>query len=152
MEYYDSVQKTFEGAIPEILKAFEKESGYDIIYYEPDGKDRREHHFENIQVDAVSGTGGEYQPAGELLPLFEMEQGGAEVTYGITFTEAAPEKFKKELREFAEGISESEKTGLLVAVASEEHQSRMEGRGAWGLILGCGFVRFVLGLRLYLSH
>lgn len=152
MEYYDSVQKTFEGAIPEILKAFEKESGYDIIYYESDGKDRREHHFENIQVDAVSGTGGEYQPAGELLPLFEMEQGGAEVTYGITFTEAAPEKFKKELREFAEGISESEKTGLLVAVASEEHQSRMEGRGAWGLILGCGFLIFVLGLLLYLSH
>lgn len=152
MEYYDSAHKTFEGAIPEILKEFEKKSSYDIVYYEPDGKDRREHHFENIQVDAVSGTGGEYQPEGETIPLFKMELGGKEVVYGLTFTEAAPEKFKEELREFAEGISESEKTGLLVSVASEERQSRISGRGVLGLILGFGFLIFVLGLLLHLSH
>lgn len=152
IEYYDHESKEFEGAIPEILEAFEKKSGYDIIYYESDGKDRREQHFQNIQVDAVSGTGGEYRPDGETLPLFAMEQGGEEVVYGITFTEAAPENFKEDLAEYVEGISESEKTGLLVAVASEEHQARRVSNGVLGVIFVLGVLILILGWMLYRSR
>ena len=41
LEYYDGAGNAFEGAIPEMLGDFAEKSGYEIIYYETDGKDHR---------------------------------------------------------------------------------------------------------------
>ena len=91
IEYYDSADDTFEGAIPEILADFAEKSGYEIIYYEADGKDRREQHFKNMQTDVISGVEGDFRSEGETVTIFQTEQGAETITYGLTFTEAAPD-------------------------------------------------------------
>lgn len=152
VEYYDDAKDAFAGAIPQLLEDFAEKNGYNILYYEADGKDRREHHFENSQVDAVSGVGGEYHPEGQTVTVFETEQGGREVSYGITFTQAAPEKFKEDLAKYLDGVSESEKTGLLVAAGAEGHQSGTVSKGAAGVILVLGILVLALGVLLYRSR
>ena len=149
LEYYDSAGNAFEGAIPEMLGDFAEKSGYEIIYYEADGKDHRERHFENMQTDVISGVGGDYQPAGETVTVFETEQGGETVSYGITFTESAPEGFKKDLKKYFEGISESEKTGLLMEVTNAEREARRMDQGMIAAVALLFAVAVLLGILLY---
>lgn len=152
LEYYDETDGRFEGAFPEILEAFAEESGYDVIYYENNGKDNRERHFENIQVDVISGVGEEYRPEGETVTVFEARQDGGKVSYGITFTEAAPENFRKELTEYLRGLSESEKTGILMTAAREGREDRPVSRGLLGLIAALLAAVCVLAALLYRYH
>lgn len=149
LEYYDSADNAFEGAIPEMLGDFAEKSGYEIIYYEADGKDHRERHFENMQTDVISGVGGDYQPAGETVTVFETEQGGETVSYGITFTESAPEGFIKDLKKYFEGISESEKTGLLMEVTNAEREARRMDQGMIAAVALLFAVAVLLGILLY---
>lgn len=149
VEYYDSADHAYEGVIPELLEDFAKENGYDIIYYEADGKDHRERHFDNIQVDAVSGVGDDFRPEGETVTVFETEQGGEMITYGITFTEAAPERFREDLTEYIAGISGSEKAGLLMAAANEERETRPVDGRLLGVLAALVIAAGVLGGLLY---
>ena len=41
VEYYDDAKDAFAGAIPQLLEDFAEKNGYNILYYEADGKDRR---------------------------------------------------------------------------------------------------------------
>lgn len=148
IEYYDSADDTFEGAIPEILADFAEKNGYEIVYYEADGKDHREQHFKNIQTDVVSGVGGDFRPEGETVNIFLTEQGGENISYGITFTEAAPEHFKEELTKYLEGISDSEKMGLLVTVANEERDTRPVAKSVIAAVAVLVLAACILGILL----
>ena len=41
VEYYDALSGTYQGLIPELLRNFSQETGYDIQYYEAGKEDRR---------------------------------------------------------------------------------------------------------------
>lgn len=136
LEYYDSADKEFEGAIPEILKDFGKKNGYKIKYYEADGKDHREQHFKNTQTDIISGIGEGFRPDGPSITMFETEQGGKTISYSVAFTDSAPEEFREDLSQYMEGVSESEKTGVLMAVTSEERETRPVDKSVIGILAG----------------
>ena len=40
LEYYDDTG-TYEGIIPQMLRSFSENSGYEILYYNADGEDHR---------------------------------------------------------------------------------------------------------------
>ena len=149
IEYYDSGDERYDGAIPEILGDFAEEYGYDVIYYEADGKDHRQQHFKNIQVDIISGVGGDFCPEGDTIPIFKTEQGGKTISYGLTFTDAAPEKFKESLTEYFEGISDSEKTGLLIDVTNAERETKPLTPNVIGLFAVCFAAVCILGALLF---
>lgn len=149
IEYYDSADDTFEGAIPEILADFAEKSGYEIIYYEADGKDRREQHFKNMQTDVISGVEGDFRSEGETVTIFQTEQGAENITYGLTFTEAAPEQLKEELTSYIEGISDSEKMGLLMSVTNEERDTRTVGKSVIGAAAVLLLAVCILGILLF---
>lgn len=149
IEYYDSGDERYDGAIPEILEDFAEEYGYDVIYYEADGKDHRQQHFKNIQVDIISGVGGDFSPDGETIAIFKTEQGGKTISYGLTFTDAAPEKFKENLTEYFEGISDSEKTGLLIDITSAGRETKPLTKSVIGIFAVFFAAVCILGVLLF---
>lgn len=149
LEYYDSADKEFEGAIPEILKDFGKKNGYKIKYYEADGKDHREQHFKNTQTDMISGIGEGFRPDGPSITMFETEQGGKTISYSVAFTDSAPEEFREDLSQYMEGVSESEKTGVLMAVTSEERETRPVDKSVIGILAGLFAAACILVILLF---
>ena len=54
-EYYDPKAAGYQGAIPDFLRAFAEEYGYDLRYLRPGEEDLREELAKNQQVDVISG-------------------------------------------------------------------------------------------------
>ena len=122
LEYYDAETETYRGVIPDLLDRFSQNSRYEIRYYQPGSEDRREELAENRQVDLISGcTAGEdfaHTEPEELLVL-EATEDGEPLQFRLLFTEQAPEAFRRDLRQFAAGISQEEKTGMLLQVQAD---------------------------------
>ena len=72
LEYYDKETEDFQGAIPDLLRQFAQDNGYELRYYQSGMEDRREELAENRQVDLISGcVDGEHysHTAGQALTL-----------------------------------------------------------------------------------
>ncbi len=116
LEYYDPESGTYRGAIPELLADFAQREGCELVYYEPGPDDRREALSGNLQADVISGvTGAEsFENTVSSLTLFETN----DVSYGLAFTESAPESFISALTAYAEARTTGDVTEeLLAAVA-----------------------------------
>ena len=50
MEYYDPESGTYQGAIPDFLRAFARDCGYELRYLQPGPADRRAELAERQQV------------------------------------------------------------------------------------------------------
>lgn len=116
LEYYDDDTGTYEGIIPQMLRSFSENSGYEILYYNADGEDRRSEYDKNNQVDILSGyMQGDEAPQGNLYAsLFSVERDGELYTYRIYFTDAAPQTLVSDLSEYLSKISEQQVAGMLI--------------------------------------
>ncbi len=138
VEYYDALSGTYQGLIPELLRNFSQETGYDIQYYEAGKEDRREQLASSRQVDLISGLNGSEQIAhksGSTITL--LETGGVTASsYNLCLLDTAPEALGEELREYFSGVSHAEKTGMLIEASRQDtpRQSAAEA-GVFGLAL-----------------
>ena len=97
-EYYDDESGTYQGAIPDFLRAFAGEYGYDLRYLRPGEEDLREELAKNQQVDVISGCepGSTYaHTAGQPLLLFPGEGGEY---YTLYLTQVASPQVQSDLR------------------------------------------------------
>lgn len=119
LEYYDEVTQSYLGIIPDLFRAFSEQSQYDIVYYQPDGKDHREQLGKNNQVDLLSGYApGDAAPSNVgSITLFQTTLNGTEQLYPLYITAAAPEPFRAELEGFLTSVSQSEISGMLLNTA-----------------------------------
>lgn len=126
LEYYDPDTKTFKGVIPSLLEDFSEQSGYEIVYYQADGKDHRTEFAKNYQTDLLSG----YMPGDEIPTnigsafLFQTDCNGETYDYLLYFTLAAPEAFQAQLTDYLSGLSKEQITGLVLDAASVPRSRR----------------------------
>lgn len=148
LEYYDPDTGTYQGLIPELLRRFSRESGYEIQYYEPGRADQRPGLAERQQVDLISGRAGESFPhtLGALLPVLTAETEEGPVTYGLWCSDVAPQALRAELSAFLSGVSQEVRTGLLLESAE---QPPVSGRTVVTAAAGLGLA-FVLLLAILL--
>ncbi len=152
VEYYDSESGTYQGLIPDLLRAFSQQSSYEIRYYEPGRADRREQMAAHFQVDLISGCDGSEQfrhKEGAELIILETEVQGQSVQYQIWLTDAAPQLLEEDLRSFLSQVSQEAKAGMLVeAAGAQPDEYRRQMRGG---IVGLGIAVILLaGLALVL--
>lgn len=156
LEYYDEFTQSYQGIIPELFRSFSEQSRYEIIYYQPDGKDHREQLGKNNQVDLLSG----YAP-GERVPssvgsitLFQVTSDGTEQLYPLYITAAAPASFSTELEGFLASVSQSEISGILLntAVAPMHSQSGLWLFGSLLLALVLLATALLVGRKKYRKH
>lgn len=127
LEYYDRDMGAYQGVLPALYARFSADSGYDLVYYQPEAGDRRAHLAKNLQVDMVSGYApGEELPEGvQAEVLLQVMQDGQTEAYTLGFTETAPEALRGELTAFLQGVSQQEVSGLLLAQAQQQHQASL---------------------------
>lgn len=153
LEYYDVDSQAYEGVIPQLLQEFSAKSGYEVVYYQPDGKDHREQLARNHQVDILSGyTPGESVPhnAGTAA-LFRATHGEKELTYSLYFTDAAPESLQTELEAFLTSVSQEKVSGLLIDAASapQSNHALVRTAGALALVVALLLATIALLVRNY---
>lgn len=139
IEYYDSQSGTYQGVIPDLLRAFSQQTNYEIRYYEPGSSDKREQLAANFQVDLISGCDGSEQfrhKEGAELVVLEAEVQGRKVQYQLWLTDTAPQTLEEELRSFFSQVSQESKAGMLVEAAGE--QSGQYRRQMQGGLIGLG--------------
>lgn len=159
LEYYDPDAKVFKGVIPEILEDFSKQSSYEIVYYQADGKDHRKEFAENYQTDLLSGymTGDEIpQNIGSAF-LFQANYEGEAYDYFLYFTQAAPEAFQTQLTAYLSRLSKEQITGLVLEAASVPRSRRdfyliTAALSALVLVLTAGILFLRRFYRKRLSH
>lgn len=149
VEYYDALSGTYQGLIPELLRNFSQETGYDIQYYEAGKEDRREQLASSRQVDLISGLDGSEQIAhksGSTITL--LETGGITASsYKLCLLDTAPGALGEELREYFSGVSYAEKTGMLIEASRQDtpRQSAAEA-GVFGLALAVLLMAIAIAL------
>ena len=76
VEYYDVQSGSYRGVIPQLLQQFSQQSDYEVRYYEPGQRDRRQHLARNRQVDMVTCLEGERSGRGEDVAVLTAEVDG----------------------------------------------------------------------------
>ena len=137
LEYYDEATETYQGVIPELLARFSAQSRYDVVYYDPQKNDQREHLAQNLQVDLLSGYAqGEEIPGGCItVQLFHTEYDGEESAYYICITQAAPDTLAEELSAFFAALPQESVSGILMEASAppSPHQGFSAAIGALAL-------------------
>ena len=137
IEYYDKESQAFKGVIPSLLEDFSKQSSYDIIYYDADSKDNREDLAKNNQVDIISANTSEEISVdrANAISMFKAEdENGEDISYYLSFTNAAPDGLKTELKDFITSVSQQEVNNLLVEMAQITPGQEVYPKIAAGLI------------------
>ena len=123
VEYYDEKTGTYQGMIPELLRQFSEEYGYDVRYYKPEKGDQRQTLAEHRQVDLITDSVGTeaylHRDGGEVV-LLSTEQDGESVIYKLLVTDVAPKELAGQLRSFLAGVPQETRTGLLIETAERE--------------------------------
>ena len=131
-EYYDAQSGTYQGAIPDFLRAFAEEYGYDLRYLRPGEEDLREELAKNQQVDVISGCepGAAYaHTAGQPLLLFPGE-GGA--YYTLYLTQVASPQVQSDLRAYVEATAQGEWTEAILQAAGDAPAQPLPAWALWG--------------------
>lgn len=123
LEYFDSDTQTFEGVIPRLLREFSAQSTYEIVYYQPDGVDHREHLAAHKQVDLLSGyLPGDNPPENaDAVTLFLANHSGTDYSYSLYFTNVSTSSFQSELQAYLSEVSQTKITGFLIEAAETPH-------------------------------
>ena len=122
IEYYDPESESYQGVIPELLRKFSEQTGYDVRYYQAGEEDRRADLAEHQQVDLISGCpdSEEYDHViTQSVTVYETAVDGQEIDYRILFTDVAPQSFVSELTKFFWNTNQPERTGMLLKAAGE---------------------------------
>lgn len=125
LEYYDAKTASFQGVLPGLYAQFSAESGYELVYYQPENADRRTQLAKNLQVDILSGYGpGDDLPEGvQPETVLQVTQGGETVAYTLGFTSVAPEGLREELTGFLQELPQQQVSGLLLTQAQQTQVS-----------------------------
>lgn len=153
VEYYDVPSGGYRGVIPQLLQQFSQQSDYEVRYYEPGQRDRRQHLARNRQVDMVTCLEGGRSGRGENVAVLAAEVDGEPVICRLCLLDVAPAGLEQELRAFMDGRTAEERTGELIAAvqgAPQPREHRLEVAAvamavAAGILAG---VVTVLALRL----
>lgn len=153
IEYYDTETESFQGMIPELLRRFSSESGYDVRYYSSGTRDRRGELADNLQVDVLSGVTDtdlfrHIQDKDEIL--LDTVEGGNQLTYRLQFTEVCPEEFRESLSSFLLKETQEMKTGMLIEASSQYppvNKNRMRLALGFGIFLTL-FLLFVILMQI----
>lgn len=124
VEYYDVRSESYRGVIPRLLHQFSQQSDYEVRYYEPGRRDRRQHLAQNRQVDMVTCLEGECGGRGEGVAALAAEVDGEPVTCRICLLDVAPAGLEQELRAFMEERTAEERTGEVIAAVQDAPQPR----------------------------
>lgn len=137
IEYYDTTTKTYQGVIPRLLQQFSEQSQYEVVYYETNTTDQREHLAQNLQVDLVSGySDADSLPDGvQSTVLFNTLSDGTETAYSICFTGTASENLKMDLESYLSSVTQSTVTGLLLERPDMPHNHTAYHLTIGGLLL-----------------
>lgn len=149
VEYYDTLSGTYQGLIPDLLRGFSQETNYDIRYYEAGKEDQREQLASNRQVDLISGLDGTERIAHQSgSSIMLLETGGVTASsYRICLLDTAPEDLREALRGYFSGVSQAEKTGMLIEASRQGTPRQFAAEAsAFGLIL----VVFALAAAIFL--
>ena len=147
MEYYDPESGTYQGAIPDFLRAFARDCGYELRYLQPGPADRRAELAERQQVDLISGCadGSRYAHTdGEPVILFVSGAGGEETAVQLWFTQVSPGRFQADLRGYAARISQEEWIGSILRSAGDVPPRQLP----MGLLWGGGLLLLALAAAL----
>ena len=130
LEYYRREEKTFRGAIPDMLKAVSEKTGVSFTYISASQENRQKELSRNNQVELVTAlsVGGEECKVSEIFPILEVSDKGETEIYGIGFTEIASAELKEKLKSAFSEISEKEKMGLLLANAQRDPEIENKNR------------------------
>lgn len=159
LEYFDRDTQTFEGVIPQLLREFSEQSGYDIVYYGTDGDDHRADYAVNNQVDLLSGYAqGDRIPENDgSVVLFTASMGGEEQVYYLYFTDATPDTFRAELTGFLSSLPAGKITGALLSAGdapNNEHSLHLVivSLALVVVLLGCTIALLVRAFRKRLRN
>ena len=147
MEYYDPESGTYQGAIPDFLRAFARDCGYELRYLQPGPADRRAELAERQQVDLISGCadGSRYAHTdGEPVILFVSGAEGEETAIQLWFTQVSPGRFQADLRGYAARISQEEWIGSILRSAGDVPPRQLP----MGLLWGGGLLLLALAAAL----
>ena len=103
VEYYDVQSGSYRGVIPQLLQQFSQQSDYEVRYYEPGQRDRRQHLARNRQVDMVTCLEGGRSGRGENVAVLAAEVDGEPVICRLCLLDVAPAGLEQELRAFKIG-------------------------------------------------
>lgn len=151
VEYYNEKTHAFEGVVPDLLEEFSQQSSFDMIYYQLDEKDDREHLFQNNQVDIISANSketGSWSGANAITVL-HIVQNQENVSYYLSFTDTAPEKLKEELQSYLTEVSQETLNGLFLETALSHPQGADYQQFAAGLSVGILTLAIVLLLVIH---
>ncbi len=149
LEYYDKETEDFQGAIPDLLRQFAQDNGYELRYYQSGTEDRREELAENRQVDLISGcVDGEHysHTAGQALTLFSAETDSGTEVYQIFLTDVSPQNFQQQLSTFISERTPAEWTGAIL----ETSETQQTTDGLMPAVIGLGVSLCVLAAVLLL--
>lgn len=147
IERYSAETGTYEGVLPELLRRFAEQEGYELVYYDDGGEDMREHLAGNYQVDIVSGyTQDEKAPRSrESVTLFRTTYGGEETAYVVYLTKAAPAGLSAELERYFGSVTAEEVGGVLIETAPQPDGSAVSPLLAASLALAVFVLLCALG-------
>lgn len=154
LEYYDPDFQAYRGVIPELMERFSQESEYDVRYYAPDEGDQRAQLAANRQVDIIScpeSVGDVENRLGEDILLLEDDGTGQAAV--LCLLNVAPDGLAEDLRAFLSGISQRERTGMVIRASQEflPQIRRMQRHILEGMILTIAVLAAVL-LYVVFSH
>ena len=122
LEYYDSASESYQGVIPRLLEDFSAQSSFEVVYYQTEGADRRDHLADYLQVDLLSGytQGDEFPNGTQEILLFPALIQGQEQSYYLCSTRAAPQELVTQLEAFLASVSPQTITGLLLETTAAQ--------------------------------
>lgn len=121
IEYYDSESDSYKGVIPDLLGIVSEKSGVSFTYISAGAKNEQKRISRNNQAELITAVLLDDKKdditVTERYPILTAEVNGKEKCYCIGFTEIASSELKDSIKSILGGISEEEKTGLLLSYA-----------------------------------
>lgn len=155
VEYYDWESGAYQGLLPELLRQFSEQSGYDVRYYEPDKGDQRAALAADEQVDLITDSGGETafeHTTGEAVLVLDTRQDGQPVAYRLLLTDVAPAGLAADLESFISGVAPEVRSGLLVQSAAREEPVDMGFLHVVAIAAGIAFAALLAAAALLVRH
>lgn len=116
IEYYDNESDTYMGVIPDMLKVIGKETGIDFMYISSKVNEQ-ESMARNKQAEIITSILSDDNNFDnvEKYPVLTVEIDGKSETYCIGFTQIASEELKTNVKSVLSKITDSQKTGMIIA-------------------------------------
>lgn len=115
-EYYDDVDQTYKGVIPDILSRIAEMKNLEIVYLSPSD------YAEHVDLETVVINTNERERADYILSLLSVNKDKGPCTFCISFTKTTSEYTKKCITDALSELTENEKADFLLSYADDIYE------------------------------